>query len=293
MPPMMAYILHDRYSDPEAGQISSYFCQLFILVAEDSVQYCLLDTERNKFIALADYRLPEAEKPTGISYALFDRLISEEELLRKKYPSVVIGFHTPFHTLVPSSLYDSSHLSEYLEFNFRFPEGYFITSDRAEEIDSYNISGIPVAFKEFISRHFAGSLLVHGFTPLIKAAFQHHKDNPGTAHLYLNIRKYELDLILFEGSRPLFINTYPYKNKEDILYFTLTVIGQNATRQDQLQLVISGMVEEGSETWVLLGQYIGQVVLAPRLAVFIYSPLLEQAPAHRYQDLFALALCGS
>jgi hypothetical protein len=292
MPPMIAYVLHDRYSDPEAGRISSYFCQLFILVAEESVQYCLMDTESNKFIMLADFRLPETEKRAGIPYALIDRLISEEEQLRKKYPSVVIGFHTHFHTLVPASLYDSSHLSEYLEFNFRFPDGYSITTDRLEEIDSYNISGIPVDFKEFMNRHFAGAAIVHGFTPLIKAAFQHHKDNLRTPHLYLNIRKQELDLILFDGARPAFINTYPYQSKEDILYFTLTVIGQYA-KQDQLQLVISGMADEGSETWLLLEQYIGQVVLATRPAVFNYSPMLERAPAHRYQDLFGLALCGS
>ena len=150
---MSAFILHDRYFDPESGRISSYFCQLFILIGQESLQYCILDTEKNTFIALADYRLPASPKTPEIFYSHLSQLISEEEILLKKYPSVVIGIDTPMHTLVPSPLFDTGQMTKYLEFNFRLPDGCQVRSDRVEEIDAYNIYGIPAGITGCASRN--------------------------------------------------------------------------------------------------------------------------------------------
>jgi hypothetical protein len=290
---MTAYNLHDRYFDPVTGHISSYFCQLFILIGQDYFQYCLLDTEKSKFIALADFRLPSGVKTPGLIYSQIENIIAEEELLRKKYPSVVIGVDTPHHTLVPAPLFDKDQVSEYLGFNFRIPENYQYIADHVQEIDAYNVCGFPEQLKEIFSGHFAKAAFVHSSTAILKATYYQHKINPESANLFLNVRSNYIDLVMFEGSRPVLFNSFSCMSREDLLYYTLFVIENSSLRPDQVRLCLGGMINEDSESYRLLAQYIGNLSFCSRLSTFNYSAMLEQVPAQRYQDLFALALCGS
>ncbi len=290
---MSDFILHDHYTDPEAGRISSYFCRLFILAGQESLQYCILDTEKNAFIALADYHLPSLPKTPEIFYSEVGKLLSEEEMLRKKYPSVVIGIDTPVHTLIPAPLFDPDHIEEYLEFNFRLPEGCGFRYDRVEEIDAYNVYAFQHKSGEVIRGYFDKAAFVHRSSALIKAVYQHYKLNPGPPGIFLHAREQFIDLLYFEGNRPAFFNSFPCRTREDILYFTLYTFDQLKLRPDAVQLFVSGSIDEAADSYHFLGQYISQISFTGRLSSFNYSPALNQAPSHRYQELFALALCGS
>jgi hypothetical protein len=290
---MSAFILHDRYFDPDTGRISSYFCQLFVLIGQESLQYCILDTEKSTFIALADYRLPAFPKTPEIFYSQVGQLISEEERLLKKYPSVVIGIDTPWHTLVPTPLYDTGQMTKYLEFNFRLPDGCQVSSDRIEEIDAFNIYGFPPGLEVIIRKYFREAALVHHSSALIKAINQYHQINPEPLCIFLHARDRFIDLAFFDGNRPAFFNSFLCRSKEDILYFTLYTIEQLKLRPDSVHLSVTGMIDAGSDSYLLLKQYIGTISFTGRLSNFNYSPLLDQVPSHRYHELFAIALCGS
>jgi hypothetical protein len=290
---MSAFILHDRYIDPEAGRVSSLSCQFFILIGQDSLQYCLLDPEKNTFIALADYRLPDIPKTREAFYTQVGQLITGEEMFRNNYASVVTGIDTPWHTLVPSALYDAGHLEKYLGFNFRLPEGCRVVSDKIEELDAFNIFGYLPGPGELIRERFPGAALVHPSTALVRAVYRHHQVNPDAARIFLNSRKDTIDLVAFNGNRLAFFNSFSARSREDVLYFTLYAIDQLRLRPDAVQLILAGNMDPGSETCLLLEEYIGTVSFASRPDLFAYSPLFDNLPGHHYQDLFAMALCGS
>ena len=290
---MSNFILHDRYFDPESGRISSYFCQLFVLIGHESIQYCILDTEKNSYFAFADYRLPKPPKTPELFYSRLGKLIAEEEVLLKKYPSVVIGIDTSLQTLVPSPFFDIGQMTKYLEFNFKLPDGCQVISDRVEEIDAYNVYGFPVGLREAIQKFFPEAALNHRSSALIKAICQHHQINPDPSCIFLNAREQFIDLVNFDGKHPAFFNSFPCRSKEDILYFTLYVIEQLKLRPDAVRLSVTGMIDAGSDAYLILEQYIRTISFTSRLSAFNYSPLLNQVNVHRYQELFALALCGS
>jgi len=289
---MNAFNLYDRYFDPESGRISSYFCQLFILIGQESLQFCILDTEKNTFIALADYRLPIPPKTPEIFYSQLDQLIAGEELLLKKYPSIVIGIDTPWHTLVPSPLFDIGQEIKYLELNFRLPDGCQVRSERVEEIDAYNIYGFLPGLRDIIQKHFREAAFVHRSSALIRAVYQHYKNKPGPECVFLQVRDQFIDLVAFKENHLAFFNSFPCRSKEDILYFTLYTIDKLKLRPDAVQLFITGMMDAGSDSYLLLEQYIRTISFTGRPGSFNYSPLLSQAPSHRYQELYAIALCG-
>jgi len=262
------------------------------MIGEESFQYCILDTEKNTFIALADYRLPVAPESPEIFYAQLGRLIAEEARLLKSYPSVVIGIDTPWHTLVPSALFETDQAGKYLGFNFRLPADCKVQSERIPEIDAFHIYGFHPGLMEIIRQYYRDAAIFHRSTALIKAIY-HHQANADPSGIFLNVRDQFIDIIKFGSNKPVFFNSFPCRSKEDVLYFTLYTIEQLKLRPDSVQLAVCGMMDAGSDLYLLLERYIRTVTFTGRINSLNYSPLLNQAPLHRYTELFALALCGS
>jgi hypothetical protein len=290
---MSAFLSPDRYFDPESGRLSAYFSKLFILTGHESLQFCVLDTEKNRFVALADFRLPSSPKTPELFYSEISRLFSEEEALKKKYPSVVIGLDTPLHTLVPTPLFDPGQYSKHLEFNFGMTGTGQVRADQLEEIDAFNVYQIPQGLLDVLQASFGDAALFHRSSALIRAIYNHQKMNPSPAGVYLNVRELSIDLASLDGGRLVFFNSYSCAGKEDMLYYTLYVLEQLNLRPDATQLYVSGRIEDGSESFRLLEQYIHPVLFPGRINLWEYSPLLNQLPDQRYQELYALALCGS
>lgn len=289
---MSALILSDHYFDPEAGRISSYFSKLFILVGRASLQYCILDTDKNAFVALADFRPASPPKSRESFYSDVKQLVSEEEILQKKYPSVVIGIDTDIHTLVPTPLFDQDHDKKYLEFNFGLNGDEQIMSDRLEEIEAYNVYAIPSGLINFLQAHYKDAAIFHRTSALFRAVQHHQKAFTGQACMFLNVRDQFIDLISFNGPSLNYFNSYSCLSREDMLYYILNALDQLKLSPDQVHLVISGIFEDGSESHLMLEKYIQTVSYSGSLNSFDYSPLLKQLPLHRYQEIYALALCG-
>jgi hypothetical protein len=290
---MNAFISPDRYFDPESSRLSAYFSKLFILIGKESLQYSILDTEKNTFVAMADLRLPSSPKSTEAFYEKISRLISEDEALKKKYPSVVIGLDTPVHTLVPAPLFDSAQSIKYLEFNFGRQVNGQAGADSIEELEAFNVYAIPQGLLEVVRVNYPEAALVHRATAMIRAIYNHNKVQPAQAGLFLNVREGFIDLSLIEDDRLAYFNSYSCSIREDILYYTLYTLEQLKLRPDTVKLIISGKFDQGSESHRLMEQYIREVSFADRLDLWGYSPVLGQLPAYRYQELYALALCGS
>jgi hypothetical protein len=289
---MSTFISSDRYFDPEAGRLSAYFSKLFILAGNESLQYCILDTEKNSFVALADFRLPASPKSPEAFYSNISQLISEEEALKKKYPSVVIGLESPAHTLVPASLYEPGQSTSYLAFNFGMTGNGQVKADHLEEIDAFNVYQVPQELLDVLQTGYPEAALFHRSSALIRAIYHHQKAFPSPGAIYLNVRDRSIDLASMDSGRLIFFNSYSCAGKEDMLYYTLYVLEQLNLRPENTQLFISGRIQNGSESHRLLEQYIHKVSFPGRLSLWDYSPLLGQLPAQIHQELYALALCG-
>ncbi len=290
---MSAFVLHDRFFDPETGRISSYFCQLFVLLGQDSFQYAILDSDKNAFLALAAYRSAELPGSTEALYGQLEAAFSADSNLHRKYPSVVIGIDTPFHTLVPAAFFEKDSIGDYLGFNFSLPGNNIAGHDRVTEIDAENIFGYQPELEVMIRKNFPGAVMVHRSTAFLKTAFQHHLQSGTLQGMYLNLRNPFIDIASFEGHKAVFFNSFSCRSKEDVLYFTLYTLEQLKLRPESVNLSLCGSVDAGSEIYTLLEQYIRPVGFTGLPGSFNYSPLLKQVPGHLYSELFGLALCGS
>jgi hypothetical protein len=289
---MNSFILNGRYFDPESGRVPVDSSGLFILLGHESFQYCILDSEKNSFYALADFILPSTPKTPEDFIAEISGLILQEEALQKKYPSVVIGISSVVQTLVPTPFFQADQCKKYLELNFSMNGNEEVRSEHIEEVGVYNVYSIPHPLRDALNSEFAGASIYHRSSALVRSFDHHQVPDPGYMALYLNVRDQFIDLVSFEGTRLAGFNSYSCPGGEDILYYTLNTLEQLKLSADNTQLFLSGMIDSGAGTYRLLEQYIRNITFTATLDGFEYSPLLKQLPAHRYIELYSLALCG-
>lgn len=272
--------------------MSAYFNQLYLVCGRDYIRYGILESDRNTFIAIADYQADPEKARSGSWKSGMVALFNTDELLTRKYPAVIAAFDSTFHTLLPSSLYDPGQLENYLRLNFELPEGLIIHTDHIAEMDAWNIWAIEPDLEEEFKKRFAQIVLFHSSTPLIKSILVNSNQDPGKNILHLHFTKNRFDLAVLSGNSLLFFNTFHFENDEDILYFTLYTAEQLRIRPEDATLKLFGDIEMTSDTVKLLREFLPETSFGSRPDGFNYSPLFD-FPAHKYSSLFHLAICGS
>lgn len=290
---MNSFELHDRCADPVTDRLSAYFSRFFILTGQKNLQFSILDTERNMFISLADFRLKSMSVAPVLYAANLRQLMTDDENFHRKYSAVTIGIDSPVHTLVPSAMFDREKLRHYLRFNFQLQDEYKLFYDYIPEVDAYNIYAIEPTVSETLHGFFPEAALVHAGSSLVRVFYQHHQASRNATSLYLHIRENEIDLCCFGENGLQFFNSFTCQGKEDVLYFTLYAMDQLRLRLESTPVSISGFLDKGTDTFSLLSQYIPLLSLATRPGPAIYSPVFQSMPAHHYLQLFGLALCAS
>jgi hypothetical protein len=289
---MESFRLNDSRLDPTAARLSAYFSQLFILAGKDFLQYAVLDTEKSRFIAFADYISDTGGKERDTWQIGMESLFTTDEFLHRNYPAVLIAVDTPYHTVIPSALYDAEHSRDHLGLNFNLPAGLTFRSDHLRESGAWNTFGIEREWLDMMKKHFAQEIVLHRTTPLLTRFALMHRQETGEKHIFLNFLGKQFDLAAYSDNMLLFFNTFQYETGEDVLYFTLYALEQIRLRTGDVKVKLGGAVEESSGLVSLLREYFPEAGFMERPELFGYSPLFD-FPAHRYQALFSLALCGS
>lgn len=284
--------LRNQIYDPASHRLSAYFLKLFVHYGLGSFQYSLLDTESNKFIALTEFGISQHDADTP-DLAVIDKIITQDENIRKKYPSVVIGIETPYQTLAPSAFFDRDHAGNFIDFNFRLPDEHVIRFDHIPEINAYNIYAPRKDIIEVFRGYFPEAVIVHHSTSLLRVYSYLHQVSPETNSFFVNVRKKYVDLVYFRDTNLQYFNSFAYQSKEDLLYFTLFAYEQLKLRPEMTALNITGLLENGSESISLLRQYFRTVNFCQRTGPMQYSTMFNPVPSHQYSSLFGLALCGS
>ena len=289
---MSFFQLHERIFDPSAVRMSSYFTQLFILTGTDYFQYSILDTEKNTFTGLADFRDEKKQAGPEIWAAEIESIFQSEELLRRKYPVVMIAYDVPYQVILPSSFYDPAKLEMHLNINFELPAGLHFHADPIAELNAWNVWAISPDAENFLKRLFPGGILLNAATPLIKYYASDQLQEDDKIHVNLHFTNKRFTLVIISDGKLQFQNIFSYDNDEDVLYFTLYAIEQLKLKASEVNLNLSGDVQMQSQIDQLLREYMPRIKYDSRPKGFGYSSLFE-FPGHHYPSLFNLALCGS
>ncbi len=171
---------------------------------------------------------------------------------------VTLILNNKLSVLIPNDLYEENNCLDYLKFNSRLITNDTASSDYVEELDTHNIYIAYGNITNYLIEKFGSFEYFHYSTVLLKKLYSETlKDEK--LRFYVNINKSYLNIIIFDGRKLDYINTFEYETREDILYFILFVMEQNKMVNDETKINLIVKKEFHEENYSYLSKFIKNI----------------------------------
>lgn len=256
-----------RNINPNLSNYSDSHLRLCISLQQYSLDLGLSSIEQRNPLALASYRLNASQS----SFAdCIKALVEQEKLLD---PSFVYGkrvFSVPDFksTLIPEKLYEAEYGREYLDSLFHLNGRECITRESEPNTKSIILTAFNANYLKSAQAVFAQDGQVEFlsvYACLIREVFRMAQTYRRFAyHILLHVREREFDLCVKGDEGLLFLNSFPYPDFDNLLYYFLYAIN-------------SLKIDMGSASLFLCGKASEQDLL-PRLEDHVYAATYLPAP---------------
>lgn len=261
---------------------------LAMQLGEGGFAYAILDIKRNKYLVLKTFSFQSRDYNSACRNA--EKILEKDEALKKTYKSTSAAIVHNKSTLVPKALFSESNKNDILSFNHSIEKDDDIEADDLKTLDAKNIYTIPHCFKEVLNKLSGKAKIHHYSTSLIESILLQNKNKPGKL-VTVNVQPAQLDVIVSEGRKLIFYNSFAYRTAEDFIYYLLFACEQLKLNPETLELVIIGEIDRNSAIYSLLYKYIRNIKFGSRNESFEYSYKFKEMPSHFYHNLFSQYLC--
>ena len=261
------------------------FC-LVMQVSLDSLTLVVLDNLTNDFLAFEQYAFRKVTSESMLSEQL-DKLSTEHEWLCSGFKRVDVCIVTEKFTLVPAALFDSSKISEYLNFNQPTAGDDLVLNDVLRNAEARNVYAIDSFLEKSLKSISPTIRIRHHISGLIERTLSTNK-NKNTKRALAHIQNNRFDLIISEGGKLLLANCFSFQTSEDFIYYLLFACEQLKMNPEELKLEIVGEVETDSALANLTKKYIRSIEFGQRPTSSRFATEFEKFPSHFYNNLFSL-----
>ena len=263
-------------------------CHLQMQVVGNHFSYALIDLERNKYIALCDYRLPEPLQQEDIS-SLFslDELPFDKSSLKKS-----IAVYSSRSALMPASLYKKEDAAALLALTVPLQDDDVPCADHLKYADTVHLYALKKSLINAINNSFSTITVIHTGTILIESELLRNKNNAEHSML-VNVHEHAFDIVLTRGGSLLYYNSFTYINSEDFIYFILFVMEQLKLNPENTPLRLTGDIEKTSATYLITNKYVRNIFFGEKPDAYEYSYGLRVMSPHACYSLLNQYLCVS
>lgn len=258
--------------------------QLILQVGSAGIYIAVNEKSKNKFIAIEVFAFQNAHSFIDV-IAGWDILVQKSKLISNKYKSAVCLIVNNTSTLVPEPLFEEGSERSYLKFNVAVQWNEFVQVDDLKSIDAKNIFAFPVELKAKLDGLFNVIHYRHYSSVLIDSLIAQNKNKTGKK-LYVHIQQTHFEVILVEGKKLLFYNTFNHQSPEDFIYYILFVCEQLQLNPENIEVVILGEVEKNSAIITRAQKYIRTIKFGERFCNADMGYQLQTLPNHFYYTLF-------
>lgn len=237
--------------------------------------------ERSKFVLQAEFTVP-----TELS--LRD-VLTHTDIIKRDFRTVHYICSSNIQSIIPDAFYDDVIAEELVGFHNSLGPEHLLYKNQLELLQSqlvFAINPVEIAavrsrFPEVKFTHSGAALLNY----LSVLAFQGYL-------MLVHYHQKSIEIILMKGKECLLYNQFDLVSKEDVIPVLKLVAEQFSLDPENLQVLLSGDIEIGSEEEINVKKYFSKVFFAPRDRRFAYTYRIEDDPqAHKFIALYAASLC--
>lgn len=276
------------YIDETLDINTSQSYELSIQVNLNGLSFCLLDTIRNKYIALV-HKSIDNYNSFNEYLDLLESTIENDELINQEYKKVKLLWLSNKNTLIPATLFSTENLKSYFEFNQVLDELDEIHFNELKYAQAYSVFTIPNQIATVFTRAFPRIKIFNQQSALIENALYSSHSNEYKA--FVNIEKDFFDLAITQKGNLKLYNNFPYQSENDILYYMMYSFEKLGIKAGKIELTLSGEIEKKSTTYKKMNEFIHHLKFEKHSDEHSFSYTFKKVPQHYFSNLFSLNHC--
>ena len=249
---------------------------LFMEIGQTFCSIALIDssTKSAQFIGMHAFDAVSLEDSV-------DEVLKTTSINRSNLKNIVISPAFPEAMLIPNKFYH--HKSSLLNSLYNLNH-YFLLNDPIAEWQLFNVYVIPVQVHKKLTEQFPFASYMHAYTPLLKIYNGFTSDHQLSAHF---IGK-QFRVVVKKHHHVQLVQTYTDSSPMDVVYFLLKICSEFQLPQDELQIIISGLIDENSALYKEMHRFFLHLHFATGTTLSLPA---HDHPNHFFTSIHNLAAC--
>ncbi len=257
----------------------------------DGFSYCILDSTRNKFIAIRHIPFSFEDFNSDVFSDKIISIIDTDEYLCCKYKSVRFVFNTTMYTLVPEPIFDKEQMKLFLSFNHELNDSEVLHSNSIRNAEAYIVFSLLYSLVEAVYMRFPNSKLYHSSVPFIESNLNRFKLKGNKAKVIANVNSIYFDIIVLNSSGMQLYNSFYYKNADDLVYYIMYIYDQLKLNPEEADILLSGILTKNSEAYLKLKRFVRNIIFDKLNEQFQYSYIFNDVPSGMFTNIVNLHKC--
>ena len=263
--------------------------RLLVEVNADSFTYVLLNQRNMSPLAVKYYKL-EHTKGRPLTETLRE-IFEEDELLKRPVKETLLVYNFPDSSLVPEPLFSMDTNKELTEIvHGNLPKG-LILSEKIPWWELFNVYRIPQELHKLLQQQFTAGKYWHFYSLLLKSYKMFDVREDACCIKVIFYADKMITLVLKEG-KVFLMQTFAYQDSKDVAYHLLNCCEQLGLRQEEVHLLVGGLIDRQSALGAELHKYFLRMSYEEIDESIKVTDELKELPLHYFSSILKMAVCA-
>lgn len=210
--------------------------------------------------------------------------------LKTSFYQVIIAFQVARNILIPEKFYQEQSTHALLEVLHGQSNNHKVISEKVEGFDFYNVYQAPQHIYDWMNRYYSNAKYYHGYTVGIRNIQLQPDETP---QLIVDFKPLQITVYAVKHNLLQLVQMFPYESPTDVVYYLARICFQLGILQQEVKIIIEGLIDESSAAYANLHKYFTHVQFGHVPDQVRFTDDFKEHPAHFFSSIYKLATCVS
>jgi len=263
--------------------------RLLVEVNTHSFSYVLLN-QRNMSPLVVKYFQLEHSKDRPLIEVLRE-ILEEDEFLRRPVKETLLVYNFPESSLVPEPLFSMETNKEIIDtIHGNLHKGLILT-EKIPWWELFNVYRISPDLHQLLQHQFSAGKYWHYYSLLLKS-YKMFDSVEGQDSLKVIFYADKMVALVIRQGVVQLMQTFTYLDTKDVAYHLLNCCHQLGINQENVRLLVGGLIDRQSALSTELHKYFLQIIFEEIDESIKVTDELKELPLHYFSSILKMAVCA-
>jgi uncharacterized protein DUF3822 len=263
--------------------------RLLVEVNPDSVTYVVLNQRNMSPMAVKYFQLEHSRDKT-LTESIRE-ILAQDELLKRPVKETLLVYNFPESSLVPEPLFSMDTNKELTDIIHGNLQKGLILTEKIPWWELFNVYRISPDVHHLLQQQFSAGKYWHYYSLLLKSykMFDSAEQNDCIKVIFYSEKM--ITMVLKDGKIHL-MQTFHYQDTRDVSYHLLNCCRQLGISQEEVLLLVGGLIDRNSALSEELHKYFLRVTFEEIDESIKVTDELKELPLHYFSSILKMAVCA-